>query len=211
MTLTTQFYTMLAMVGMGCFFGASLDTYGRFLKRPKRAKWLVFINDLLFWFIQGLVIFYVLLIVNKGELRFYIFIALLCGYAAYQSLMKTVYMSLLEFFIRCVIISYRFLNKMVRILIIKPIILLFKCMIFLLIGVWGMIVTLARILLKISIVGLKVLFAPISWILLLLWRLIPVKYKSKLQIFFRVMAGFSRKVKNIKSIFVNWWKKRRNP
>lgn len=209
MTLTTQFYTMLAMVGMGCFFGASLDTYGRFLKRPKRARWLVFINDLLFWIMQGLLIFYALLMVNKGELRFYIFIALICGYAAYQSLLKTMYMNLLEFLIRCVILTYRFLANTVRRLIIRPIQLLIKFLIFLLIGLWGILITLIKILLRISLIGLKILFAPIRWIILLFWRLIPIKYKYKFQRFFQKVAGVFRKLKNIKSIFVNWWNNRR--
>ncbi|RAI20026.1 spore cortex biosynthesis protein YabQ, partial [Rhodobium orientis] len=40
MTLTTQFYTMLAMAGMGAWLGASLDTYTRFVVRSKTARWL---------------------------------------------------------------------------------------------------------------------------------------------------------------------------
>lgn len=57
MTLSTQFITMLAMVGMGSFFGAALDTYNRFLKRDTQKHWLVFLNDILFWLLQGLTIF----------------------------------------------------------------------------------------------------------------------------------------------------------
>ena len=93
MTLSTQFMTMLAMIGMGIFFGAGLDTYNRFLKRSKRKSWLVFINDILFWILQGLFIFFVLFRVNQGELRIYIFIALLCGFA---SLSKSIQRDLLK-------------------------------------------------------------------------------------------------------------------
>ena len=74
MTLTVQFYTLLAMIGMGSIFGATLDTYQRFLKRGHRNRWIVFINDILFWMIQGLIIFYVLFLVNHGELRFYLIV-----------------------------------------------------------------------------------------------------------------------------------------
>ena len=49
MTLSTQFMTMLSMIGMGTLFGAMFDTYQRFLNRPKRKQWIVFFNDLLFW------------------------------------------------------------------------------------------------------------------------------------------------------------------
>ena len=78
MSLTTQLATMLAMIGMGSWLGAALDTYNRFLQRQDRTHWIVLINDILFWIVQGLIIFYVLLLVNEGELRFYIFLSILC-------------------------------------------------------------------------------------------------------------------------------------
>ena len=71
-----------------------LDTYQRFLKRGHRNRWIVFINDILFWMIQGLIIFYVLFLVNHGELRFYLLLALICGFSAYQALMKRLYLGL---------------------------------------------------------------------------------------------------------------------
>ena len=103
MTLTTQFYTLVAMIGMGSFYGAALDTYNRFLKRSERKRWIVFIHDILFWVIEGLLIFYVLFLVNEGEFRFYLFLALLCGFAAYQALFKKMYQNSLELVIRIVI------------------------------------------------------------------------------------------------------------
>ena len=121
MTLTTQFYTLLAMIGMGSFYGAALDTYNRFLKRSERKRWIVFIHDVLFWVIQGLLIFYVLFLVNEGEFRFYLFLALLCGFSAYQSLFKKLYQSSLELFIKIVINIFKFCVKSFQILIILPI------------------------------------------------------------------------------------------
>ena len=122
MTLSTQFLTMLSMVGIGSLFGVMFDTYQRFLNRPKRKHWIVFINDLLFWIIQSIIVFYTLFLVNNGELRFYIFIALLCGFAAYQSLFKTIYLRLLEMVIFSVISVYRFFKKTFQLLIYKPIV-----------------------------------------------------------------------------------------
>lgn len=121
MTLSVQFLTMLSMIGMGSLFGASLDTYQRFLKRPLRKSWVVFINDILFWLLQGLAIFYILFLVNEGELRFYIFLALLCGFAAYQALMKNIYLKLLEIVISTIISIYYFIVKVIRLLIIRPV------------------------------------------------------------------------------------------
>src|SRR3954465_1158702 len=110
MTLSTQFVTLLSMIGMGSLFGAMFDTYQRFLKRPKRKQWIVFFNDLLFWMIQAVIIFYTLFQVNNGELRFYIFLALLCGFAAYQSLFKGMYLSLLEMMIKTILAVSRFIK-----------------------------------------------------------------------------------------------------
>ena len=121
MTLSTQFLTMLSMIGMGSLFGAMFDTYQRFLNRPKRKTWIVFCNDLLFWIIQALLIFYTLFIINNGEIRFYIFIALICGFAAYQSLFKGIYLRLLEMVIETIIAVTKFLKKTFQLLIYKPI------------------------------------------------------------------------------------------
>lgn len=112
MSLATQFYTMLAMISMGSFFGATLDTYNRFLKRSVRKRWIVFIHDVMFWLLQGLLIFYILFLVNFGEIRFYIFVALVCGFAAYQALMKTTYLKLLETIINITIAIVSFLKDL---------------------------------------------------------------------------------------------------
>src|SRR6516165_4054961 len=116
MTLSTQFLTMLSMVGMGSAFGAMFDTYQRFLNRPQRKYWIVFVNDVLFWILQAILIFYTLFLVNNGELRFYIFVALLCGFAAYQSLFKRIYLRFLEILIYSVITICRFIKNTFQIL-----------------------------------------------------------------------------------------------
>ena len=92
----------------GQFLWSCPDTYNRFLKRSERKRWIVFIHDFLFWVIQGLLIFYVLFLVNEGEFRFYLFLALLCGFSAYQALLKSLYRSSLELFIKIVIKIFEF-------------------------------------------------------------------------------------------------------
>jgi spore cortex biosynthesis protein YabQ len=197
---------MLAMFGMGSWIGAALDTYGRFLKRPKRARWFVFINDIAFWIVQGLIIFYTLLLVNEGELRFYVFLALLCGYAAYQSLFQSLYIHLLEILIRFVIRTYKLIAKLITLLIIKPIRYITHLLIVMFIGLW-------KISLIILAFLLKVILTPFHWIGILLWKLIPKKVKM----FFYDIAGFLKKIKNWKTIaqkwrmYINkWWNKFRS-
>lgn len=183
---------MIAMIVMGGWLGAALDTYGRFLKRPKRASWVLFINDILFWIVQALLFFYVLLHVNEGQLRFYIILAVLCGYAAYQSLFKNLYLKVLDFMIKASVWTYMFFYRLVIILIVRPIKMLIQFII-------ATTLFLGRLLLKVLKIILIVLYTPIKWICQILWRFVPQKFK----IFFRRIAGFLIRKKNI---IVKWWK-----
>ncbi|KEF36425.1 spore cortex biosynthesis protein YabQ [Schinkia azotoformans MEV2011] len=193
MSLTIQLNTMIAMVIMGAWLGAALDTYGRFLKRPKRATWFLFINDILFWMVQALLFFYVLLLVNEGQLRFYIILAILCGYAAYQSLFKNIYLKVLELLIKSSIWTYRFVYRLIIILVVQPIKWLIQLLIVLILFI-------GNVLWKILKLTFLIVYTPIKWIFQVLWRFVPQKVK----IFFISMAGILVRKKNT---IVKWWKK----
>lgn len=120
MTLTVQFYTMLAMVGMGLWLGAAVDTYRRFM-HSHVSSILLFLCDILFWIVQGLFIFYVLLSVNDGTIRFYVFVALLCGFAMYRALFQTLYLQLLNVCIRLSIRIFHISVNLFKKFIVYPI------------------------------------------------------------------------------------------
>ncbi|MDQ0273089.1 spore cortex biosynthesis protein YabQ [Cytobacillus purgationiresistens] len=208
MTLTTQFMTMLSMISMGVLFGAGLDTYQRFLKRPKRKGWIVFINDILFWLLQGLAIFYVLFLVNEGELRFYIFLALLCGFAAYQSLMKNVYVRLLEMIISLVISIYRFLLKLGHILIVAPLQMLFTMIITLLITIGKGLLVLLTSILKLLLLIVKIVFLPVKWVGQILWRLLPNRLKKSVEKLYNKLEGYLQTIKEYVKKQIAKWKKK---
>jgi spore cortex biosynthesis protein YabQ len=207
MTLSTQFLTMLAMIGMGSVFGAALDTYNRFLKRAKRKSWIVFINDILFWVAQGLFVFYILFLVNRGELRFYIFIALLCGFAAYQSLLKNIYLRALEVIIRMIISIYHFFIKLFHLLIYKPIHGLIIALISLLIFLGKSLVHLLRMIGKILLFFIKIIISPFKWVLLLLWKLLPKNIKKTVEKLYNRMAGFFVQIQNYSNKWISRFKK----
>ncbi|RSD24492.1 spore cortex biosynthesis protein YabQ [Mesobacillus subterraneus] len=210
MTLSTQFLTMLAMIGMGSLFGASLDTHNRFLKRSKRKSWIVFINDILFWLFQGLSIFYVLFSVNMGELRFYIFLALLCGFAAYQSLFKKLYLRALERAIKITISVYVFFVKAVRVLVVKPLQFLAATVLSLLLIAGRGLYALLKWLLAVLLWLLKnILWKPIKMIFLLFWKLLPKKVKKSVEKLYNKLAGFLIIVKNYSSKPIKWIKNRK--
>jgi spore cortex biosynthesis protein YabQ len=207
MTLSTQFLTMLSMIGMGSLFGAMLDTYQRFLKRPKRKSIIVFINDLFFWIIQALIIFYTLFQVNNGELRFYIFLALLCGFAAYQSLFKGLYLKFLEMVIQLVISVYKFIKKTYLLLIYKPVIWLIQLVISIILLLGRGLYTLVKFILKVVLFCVKLILTPIQKIILIFWNLLPKGLKKNVEKLYNKTAG---NFKGIKEYIVKWimkWKK----
>jgi spore cortex biosynthesis protein YabQ len=210
MTLSTQFLTMISMVGMGSLFGAMFDTYQRFLNRPKRKSWIVFINDLLFWILQALIIFYALFLVNNGELRFYIFVALLCGFAAYQSLFKTVYLKVLEFLIMAAISIYKFLKNTFQLIVFKPIVGLIQFTIMLIVflgrGLYTLFKFVCNVLLSIIKIGA---FIPIKYILIILWKLLPKGIKKTVEKLYNKTAGNLKVIQNYMVKWINKWKNKK--
>lgn len=196
MSLTTQFYTMITMIGMGSYFGAALDTYQYFLNRGERKRWIVFLNDITFWLLQALLIFYVLFVVNQGELRTYLFLALLCGFAAYQSLLKKSYLFLLKKTIQMIVQIARWIKKVFLLLVFNPIKGLVGWLLSLLIMVGKGILTLAKwvgiLLLWIG----KIIFYPFKVILKGFWNLLPNNVKKSVGHFFNFLAGVLKKSKN---------------
>ncbi|MBE6183228.1 spore cortex biosynthesis protein YabQ [Heyndrickxia ginsengihumi] len=204
MSLTTQFYTMLAMIAMGSFFGGTLDTYNRFLKRKKRKRWIVFIHDLFFWIFQGLVLFYVLFMINFGEVRFYIFVAILCGFAAYQALMREIYLKLLESFIFIIKTMIHFLANLVRTLIYQPIKGLILLFISLLTGSVKLLYTIVKTVMKMLIWVIKIIFKPLLWLFAALSYLMPKGMKRWIENVFVSFAGKLRWLKNI-NVYIKEW------
>ncbi len=212
MTLSTQFYTMLSMIGMGALFGATLDTYSRFLNRSERNRWVVFINDILFWVLQALSIFYILFVVNFGEIRFYIFLALLCGFAGYQALIKQHYLSFLERLILFCISLYNFVVKMVKNLIYSPI----KWMVVLVLtlvlsmgkGLLSVILFLLKVILNIVHWAVKLVITPIWWILKAIWNLLPKNLTKRVEKLYNKVAGiFKAYIKNVYRVAKRFSKK----
>ncbi|MFJ7756201.1 spore cortex biosynthesis protein YabQ [Peribacillus muralis] len=209
MTLSIQFYTLLAMIGMGSGFGAALDTYSRFLKRSERKRWIVFIHDFLFWIIQGLLIFYVLFLVNEGELRFYLFLALFCGFAAYQALFKGMYQRFLEFLIRLVIKLARFITNSVHMLIFLPIKWVLVSILAIAVGLGKFALALLKWAGKIVLFILNIFWKPIKWMLTFIWNLMPVFVTKNVGKFYNKGKGILLKIKNSISRTLNGWRNKK--
>ncbi|RPJ99928.1 spore cortex biosynthesis protein YabQ [Priestia endophytica] len=205
MTLNVQFYTMVAMALTGSYLGAAIDTYRFFFNRQLVSRWIVFCHDIVFWLLQAVLIFYVLFVVNEGELRFYIFLALLCGFAAYQSLFKKPYQSLLTFLVRAVVSLYLFVVRLIQGLVVKPIWFIIQALI-------AIVLYVGNLLFTVTLTVLKIFLFPLAWLLRIIWRMLPTSVQQFCYRFFQSLKGFSVKIKNITiglKQYLLFWKRKK--
>ena len=202
MSLAVQFNTMLAMIIMGSLFGVSLDTYNRFLKRSKRNRIIVFINDILFWLFQCFIIFYILFLVNHGEIRLYIFLALICGFAAYQTLFKTVYLNFLEKIIQLTIRTSLIFWRFIHVFIFAPIKWFTLLLVTITISLSNIIFYLVQIVGKMVSWLLSIIFKPLLWIGKGVWSILPNSSRNFLLKMYRFLAsGITFVINKVKKLF----------
>ncbi|MFS0656673.1 spore cortex biosynthesis protein YabQ [Bacillus sp. 179-C3.3 HS] len=212
MTLTVQFYTMLSMAAMGIWLGASLDTYKLFVNRKKTAKWLLGIHDILFWLVQGLSFFYVLLLTNEGEFRLYIFLAVALGFSMYQALMKQLYIKVLTFIMACMYKTVLLLKRLVMALVFQPI----RWSVTLIMGValflLHSLLRLVRFTFRFVWRVLAIVCYPLIWLLnVTIVHRIPEKWRTTIRLFFSkragILQGFKKLSRTIKTKWKQFWTK----
>ena len=183
MTLTEQFSTMIAMTAMGGWIGAALTIYHRFIHPKKRWQWVMILTDILFWMIQGLFVFLILLHVNEGEIRFYIYLALALGFSTYKALIEKGFEKCLEFVIRMIRSTALFIGRAISLCIIQPTFALLKVVYFLskMVG---------RIFLMVLLFLLSAIILPLKWVLRLM---IPKKWREWVKAFIERSKTFMGK------------------
>ncbi|KGP89903.1 hypothetical protein N780_09710 [Pontibacillus chungwhensis BH030062] len=191
MSLDTQFLTMVIMFSSGVYLGIVMDTFKRFEPLWKSNLIMRYSFEILFWILQGLVLFYFLFLANQGELRLYIVLAVVCGYAAYQALFRETYKKVLERLIKIISGLIRFITRVVAVFIVRPIR-------FIIITIMKLILLLWTTLLAIILFLFKILLYPFQLIGRITWKLMPKNVKKYLL----DVAGFYSKMKNI---ILKWW------
>jgi len=196
--LDVQFITIISMIGGGFYLGLALETFRRFSPYWRRPVWLLFIMEVSFWLMQTAFLFYILFRANQGELRVYIFAAILLGFAAYQALFRSLYKRLLERVITIGAMVIRTLKRLIEVLLVAPV----KGLISILLAAVLFIVQLAA-----SIIGLafKIVWFPLGWILRLIWRLLPKNVTN----FLNKFAGLYSTIKGRCSKIAEWIKSKR--
>lgn len=161
----------------GFYLGMAHDTFRRFSPYWHHRLLLRYSFEIIFWLTQAFILFYILYLVNAGEVRFYVFLACLLGVSIYQVIAKSIYQRLLEWMISLFVMIYQFCRKTIDILIVLPIkwFLYIKFRIITLII--GMLLLLA-----------KVVFMPFKWILQLIYSLVPQKIQKKIHKLLKVYS-----------------------
>ena len=78
-----QLYIFFNFLLTGFTIGILFDIFRILRKSFKTLDWVTYIQDFLFWFLTGLILLFSIFTFNEGELRGYIFIAILLGNILY--------------------------------------------------------------------------------------------------------------------------------
>jgi len=110
-SLESQFFSFAVTVLMGLTVGVLFDFYNitKGIIRPRKLG--TYLGDFLFWVITTIVIFFMLLIGNWGELRFYVVIGVLTGVVVYIKLFSRTFIRVLLSIIK---FSGKVITKVVR-------------------------------------------------------------------------------------------------
>lgn len=166
----TQWLTLMWMLLSGMAMGVVFDSYRVLSIRFHFARWSIHMLDVLYWVASALFIFRVLYASNRGELRFYVFLGLLLGvclyFLAFSVTTQRFVVMLLEIVRRLALI----VNSILRILIIHPVLLLYRLVSRLIRWTLALIVFLGRMLIYI----LMPVWKPI------LWMVGPLKARLKI-------------------------------
>lgn len=119
MNLTHQFLTLALMIGCGLGLGIFFDIYRVLTDKLKLSSWVIAILDITYGLIAAVAVFRVLYYSNYGQLRFFIFVALILGiYIYYKWFSKGV--------IRFVLSIIKGIDWLWNLFIVRPIQMFFR-------------------------------------------------------------------------------------
>jgi len=125
-SLDIQILTMGFMFVSGIALGVMYDIFRIGFKLMQLARWVMPLIDLVYWIVATLFVFRVLYYSNLGQVRVFVFIALLIGLSFYFALLSGWVIRLLLFIIRLTKEVIRFLKRIFHIFVVKPVIFLYR-------------------------------------------------------------------------------------
>ncbi|CAM3692921.1 spore cortex biosynthesis protein YabQ [Marinicrinis lubricantis] len=159
MSLHTQLATLLTMLISGQVLGAVFDMYRVISVQLHFRRWLIPILDLCYWIAATLFVFRMLYVSNHGEVRIYVFIALIIGVWAYYGLLSDTVIKYTKVWIRLVRRLIQLLIRTFEWVVIRPIRMLYRlCVI-----IFGIMTTVAVFIGKIVLQLLYPIWKILKW------------------------------------------------
>lgn len=126
MTLPVQFLSLGMMFGCGGALGIVFDIYRVLTGQLRIARWLIPFLDLLYWTAGTIAVFTALDYSNHGQVRVFVFIGLLAGITFHFAFTSRATVRLVLLSIRFARMLARFVMRMIDIVIVTPILALYK-------------------------------------------------------------------------------------
>lgn len=185
MTLHIQFFTLFTMFCSGLALGVLFDVCRVVFGKLRLPRYLLPLVDVIYWIVATILVFYVLMVSNEGQVRVFVFLGIGIGICFYFALLSHWIIWLLLILIRVLISLYRFAKKMVYLFLIKPIRGIYRLMVIL----FGFLIAMTVFLYKIVLQLLYPLWR------LLLWMIRPLMVPlRKLRLWLTGMARFPKKI-----------------
>lgn len=134
--ITNQAYLFLIFTLNGIIIGILFDVF-RILRRTFKTNDIItYLQDLIFWILAGISVLYFIFEFNNGELRMYIFIAIILGLILYMltfsayiikinvailKFLKTIIIKLFTL----ILLPFKYLYKLIKKIFLKPISFIF--------------------------------------------------------------------------------------
>jgi spore cortex biosynthesis protein YabQ len=171
-TLHVQFFTLGMMCAGGLSLGGLFDVYRVLAGQLKMPGWVKSVLDLVYWFAGTLLVFALLYESNWGEVRPFIFLGLGIGIVLYFLLFSRSVIWVIRFIIRVVVGTVNLIRRMIVLLVIKPVVALYR--VFLII--FGFLLATAMFLYRIVIQLCHPVWKLLVWLLrpLSKWMRFPI-------------------------------------
>jgi len=160
-SLDVQFLTLAMMVASGIGMGAAFDGYRVVSNELRIGRLWVPVLDLLYWIAATLIVFRVLIASNEGDVRMFVFIGLFIGISFYFWLLSPPVIRIVRWLVEAVRWTIGATIRAFQLLIVKPIIGIFRlARVFL-----GFVVVFSMFLIRIVVQLLRPFGLLLAWLL----------------------------------------------
>lgn len=147
MTLQIQFLTLAMMLGSGILLGTVYDACRVAAADFRLPRWTFPLIDATYWAAATVFVFQLLRYSNGAEVRLFVFLGLAAGAIAYYALLSKLVMKVIHQCIAFLKRLFRFAVWLVHLLIVKPLMLLYRV----LLTIFGMLAALTVLLAKVML------------------------------------------------------------